>query len=323
MSLFKTIFLLSVLFISCNQKNNDKIKESYDKSDSQIKSSQLSKLDSTVISTIPFGNKMLIDSFTKIGSDYEVSEDENNLLENGDSKFLLSYQNFFDEAKSPFEGFYKFSQKNILDFGLNYIQPLNSISTYQGFYAITKRLPDVNGNKIFIVNSIQKNENKNNIINCIDLVVVNSKNQIIDNLNLSHGLNIISEKYNNHYDDYNKYFYIDEDYIIHIKYFTGWGDAMRRVFAYITYKIQGDGSIIRYFIDEQNHYNSEVEEGEIKNHTKNGVWKEALSDFQTNYCLKTYQNGRVVDKIEIVTINNDGKKDSFFIDKNTYLPLKK
>ncbi|MCV9926930.1 hypothetical protein OIU83_04675 [Flavobacterium sp. LS1R49] len=323
MSIFKVIFLSSVLCISCNQKSNDTIKESFEKNDSQTKSSQFSKLDNIVISKIPFGNKMLVDNFTKIGSDFEVSEDENSLLENSDSKFLLSYRTFFDNAKIPLDGFYKFPQKNILDFGFNYVQPIDSISTYQGFYAITKHLPDVNKNKIFIVNSIQKNGEKNNIIDCIDLVVVNSNNQIIDNLNLSHSLNIINEKYNNKYDDYNKYFYIDSDYIIHIKYFTGWGDAMRRVFAYVKYKIQKDGSIIRYFTEEQDHYKSEVEEGEIKNHSKDGIWKEALSNLETNYILKNYQNGKVIDKIEIININGEGEKKSFFINKDTYLPLKK
>ena len=319
MSFFRTIFLSSVFLISCTQKSGDTIKEPIVKHDSEIKSSQISELDNMVSSTIPIGSQMLIDNFKKTGSNYEVTEDENNLLENSDSKFLLSYKKFFDDAKHPLEGFYKYPQKNMLDFGFNYIQPVDLISTYQGFYAVGKRLPDVNKNKIFITNSL-KDKGHSNIINCIDLVVINSNNKIVDNLNLSHSLSITDEKYNNQYDDYNKYFYIDKDYMIHIKYFTGWGDAVKRVFAYIKYKIQDDGSIIRYFDNEQGHYKSEVEEGEIKNHTKNGIWKEALNNLETNYCLKTYQNGKIIDKIEIITVDNEGAKKSFFINKETYLP---
>jgi hypothetical protein len=319
--LYYTFFSFSLLY-SCKQNNNihndNNIKTSKEISYDQTTST----FDSIKISSIPYGSKILIDNFNRIGSDFEVKEVENDLLENEDSAFLSFYQSIFKNNTIKLGNVYKYSYKNILDFGCNYIQPFDSISTYKDYYALTKRLPDINKNKVFVFNSIEQETNNNNIINNVDLVVVNSDNVIVDNLNLSHSLRILDTRYNNEFDDYDKYFYIDKNYIIHIKYFTGWGDAVRRVFAYVKYKIGSDGSIIRFFDKENGSYKSEIEEGIIKNHMKEGIWHEALSNFQTNYCIKKYHEGKLIDDIEIVTVQDDGKKTSIFIDKNTYLPLK-
>ena len=132
-----------------------------------------------------------------------------------------------------------------------------------------------------------------------------------------------NEGYYNYYGDIDKYFYIDKNYIIHIKYFGVRDDSNSRLLIYKKYKILDNGTIVQYFDKTEGNYESEVEQGEIKNHLKEGIWKEALSNFQTNYVIKKYHQGEVIDNIEIVNIKDDGSKKSFFIDKSTYLPIKK
>lgn len=208
---------LFLFFLIDSCKKNDNIK--INKANIPIeltKNGVKSIFDTIKMTSLPYGSIILINHFCKIGSNFEVTKAENNLLENEDSKFLLFYQNIFKINKVPAKKFYKYSNKNIIDFGLDFITPADSISTYQGYYVLAKRLPDVGRNKVLIFNSIENEKIRNNIINNVDLVVLNNNNQIIDNLNLSHSLRIKDEKYNNKYDDFDKYFYIDKNYIIHL-----------------------------------------------------------------------------------------------------------
>jgi len=315
----KILILIFILgFAQACTKNNDKyVGENEDKIQQKT-----SSLDTVEVSKLPFGNELLIKKFINNDELGFLDDSETQLLEFEDSSFLSYYENFFKNSSLPFNKFYKYQQKNILDFGLNYIEPLDSINTYKGYYSLTKRLPDIGENNIFIMNSNKKNGEFLNISNCIDLVVYNREKGIINNLNLAFSLSATDQRYYNFFGDIHKYFYIDSDYTIHIKYFAVNNDSNSSLLVYAKYKIQEDGIIVRYFDQENTNYKSEFEEGIIKNHLKEGVWKEALNNTLTNYCIKNYKNGIITGNIEIVNIDDNEKKSSFFIDKNSYLPLK-
>ncbi|WP_312076615.1 hypothetical protein [Chryseobacterium sp.] len=307
------IFILPCLLYSCKQKDTTHI----DKTNDSLKLSGGEKTvsDSFKTESLPYGNVMLIEKFSKIGSDFEVSETENKLLENEDSNFLSYYEKIFKNAEKSTGLSYKFSQKDIIDFGLNFLSPVDSISTYKGNYALSRRLPNIEKNKVLVFNSI---ENKgDNISKVIDLVVVNEKNKIVDNINLSRKLLITDEKYENLYGDYFKYFYIDKDYVVHIKYFTGWGDTVTRVFAYVKYKIQKNGNIVRYFDQENGFYKSEVEEGMVKNHLKEGSWKEVSTNFDERFYINEYKEGKPKGNIKLYVKFVDSES-VYTIDRQSY-----
>jgi hypothetical protein len=315
--------LISIIIIgitqACNNKNEKMLKDE----EVGIAQHEIIKLDTIEVNKLPIGNDILIKKFINNDELGFLNDSETQLLEFESSSFLSYYDNFFKNRNFPFKNFYKFQQKNILDFGLNYIEPLDSIKTDHGYYSLAKRLPDIGENNILIMNSNRKNGEFLNISNCIDLVVYNHEKGIINNLNLAFSLSATDKGYYNFFGDIHKYFYIDNNYIIHIKYFSVHNDSNSTLLIYTKYKIQKNGDIVRYFDEENANYQSDLEEGVIKNHTKEGVWKETLSNGQTNYCIKKYRNGLIAENIEIVNINDNGEKSSFFIDKNSYLPLKK
>lgn len=303
----KNILILIIIFFSfsCKEKKENNQPKEVDKVLKDKSNKNLSaslNFDTIKITALPFGNKMLIDNFKKIGYKFELLGSEFKMLEYiNDSPFANYYRKKFN--KTPFFEFYKFPQKNTIDFGLDYTSPVDSISTYQGYYALIRRLPNVGENKILIFNSLGNNENysfeDNLLVDNIDLVIVNKKNEIIDNLNLSHRLLFDDDEYENYLGRFSKYFYIDKDYMIHIKYFGDLGDGGIRVFTYIKYIIQEDGTIVRYFDQANGFYKTEAEEGTIKNHLKEGTWKEMATYPEREYYIKDYKAGKIEGNIRL------------------------
>ena len=74
------------------------------------------------------------------------------------------------------------------------------------------------------------------------------------------------------YGGYNKFFYIDENAIIHIKYFMG-DEIYTHFTRYLKYKISPQGNFIRYYA-QNGMFSSDEERGLVKNHTREGVWIE-------------------------------------------------
>jgi hypothetical protein len=313
------IIITAFISLSCKEKGQEIINIETKVDTIKKKNNELTyNFDTIKISSLPFGNKMLIDNFKKTGSDYEVTKKENDVYMTSGSIFFKLYERLIENNKTSFSKFYKFPQKNTIDFGLNFITPVDSISTYQGYYALTDRLPNIGKYKILIFNSVESENDLFNLAKNIDLVIVNNENRIIDNLNLSRRLHVFDEMYYNQYDDYFKYFYIDKDYTIHIKYFTGWGDAYVRVFAYVKYKIQEDGTIVRYFDQANGFYKTEAEEGNIKNHLKDGTWKEMGTYFEKMYYTKEYKEGKLQkNKFDFVKVFDDSET-TLTIDNNTF-----
>ncbi|WP_313377324.1 hypothetical protein [Chishuiella sp.] len=297
----KNILILIIVFLSLSckekkEKNQPKEADKVLKEESNKNLSTSLNFDTIKMAALPFGNKMLIDNFKKIGIDFQLSGYELNQLLYSEFEFRKFYEEKIMMNKKPFLQFYKFPQKNTIDFGLDYISPVDSISTYQGYYALTRRLPNIGENKILIFNSIDEG---GILINNIDLVIVNKENKILDNLNLSRRVTSNEYGYDDYVERFFKYFYIDKDYMIHIKYFGDLGDGGIRVFTYIKYKIQEDGTIVRYFDQANGFYKTEAEEGNIKNHLKEGTWKEMATYPEKKYYIKDYKAGKIEGNIRL------------------------
>lgn len=268
------------------------------------------------ITKLPFG----YDGINKHYHSKKLNTKE--LSELDDSSKLHDYYNLII-SKNGSLGDYQFPAKNAFDFDLGYYENIDSLKTDLTDYNVSIRLPNVGNNKVYITNSTKnKLENEYSLINNIDLIIRNPQNKLINSLNISH-IYYPQARDNTSYLGTSKYFYIDKDYIIHIKYFRDNEDIESTLIAYIKYKITNTGDIIRYFDQDKGYYKSEIEEGEIIDHLKEGVWKENTSSLIPTYYIKKYSKGILVNNIEVVIAKYEfGKSNPILIDKNTFLPLK-
>lgn len=255
---------------------------------------------------LPFGDERILKFFNKKvhtnknpTNDY-LSENEEKTIKEIDTKI----NNDFFLKKEPSISNFKYPQKNNYDFGFKYYQQIDSINTNKEFYTFSKQLPNVGEFKIYLANSNENIEESNSYIpQNIDLVVLDKNDKIINSLNLNYSARYTSNIYN---DDNHpiKHFYIDKNYIIHIKYFLKWGEESYSLLAYIKYKIQEDGSIIRYFDQKEGQYKSYIEEGTIKENTKEGRWKEYLGGRENMYAIVNYKKGIIQGVIEIYGVHD-------------------
>lgn len=248
--------------------------------------------DTLVTSKLPFGYKQLCNP--------KLNMDE---IDYPNSK-LNSYYDSIGAKINNISNF-KFPQKNIYDFDLRYIQKKDSISTNLDVYNISKRLPNINGYRVYIANST-KNKKYYFLDGNIDLILIDKNNLIINSLNISHYEYEDSMKEGSE----NKYFYIDENYIIHIKYFNIRLESKPTLLGYIKYKILKNGSITRYF-DNDGYYKSLFEKGNVKNHTKDGIWHEYIGGGEIGEKDRitvsevNYKNGIVDGNIKIYSPDTD------------------
>lgn len=301
----KNISIALLLFFvaaSCQEKNksviSQKEKENIEKVDSNS-----SELDQLKVTPLPAGNELLIKYFKING--YESNNDSRSEKEYRLLSPTVGQTSIHDEYEAKYykkEGvkinLYKYPQKNNYDFGIRYIQDLDSVSTSKNYYIFLNRLPDIGDKKIYLTRSNESD--KDNFVDLsknIDLVVLNKENSVINSINLNYFSS--NDKIFKEGENPFKLFYIDTNYIIHIKYFVFQGDAGSSCLAYIKYKIQKDGSIIRYFDQKEGKYKSYIEEGIVKNNTKEGKWKEYLGSQENMYAIVNYKDGIVVDDIEI------------------------
>lgn len=252
------------------------------------------------VSLLPIGNEQVVKYFNKITYNQNISyiSDVESEKLNDLETDVVAYLN----SNGIKMNIYKYPQKNNYDFGGRFIYELDSIQTSKDCYIFTNRLPNIGNNKIYLTHSNDSKEDFNDFSRNIDLVILNNQNKVINSLNLNYISN--STKIFSESETPEKHFYIDKDYIIHIKYFLGWGEGSISTLAYVKYKIQEDGSIIRYFDQKEGAYKSYIEEGAIKNNTKEGKWKEYLGGRDNMYAILNYKNGIVDGKIEIFDAND-------------------
>ncbi|WP_445712277.1 hypothetical protein [Flavobacterium sp.] len=309
MNSFIKYYILVILFISysCKKKaeiliNNDKIEDLKSEKIRKVNIDNQSAFEKIEISSLPKGNIEIINFFKEITYNKRIpyiSDFEEEKLSNLEDE-VVKYLTREDKISM---NIYKYPQKNNYDFGSRYIHELDSIKTNKSFYIFSNRLPNIGNNKIYLTHSIESiNSNTLDFYRNIDLVILNKNNLVINSLNLNYVSNNNSLFLNG--DIPEKHFFIDKDYYIHIKYFLYWGEESISTLAYIKYKIQEDGSIIRYFDQKEGIYKSYIEEGTLKNNTKEGKWKEYLGGHDNMYAILNYKKGIVDGKIEIFDAND-------------------
>ncbi len=269
--------------------------------------------DSIKIIQLPAGSDLIVKYFKNIDINQRITNKERDLLYD----YIYTISNKVYKNTNTLNNFYKYSKINNYDFDYPYIKDLNHIKIDSNFYGLYCRLPNIGKNEIFIFNSLNKdNINDYDIQDPIDLIVYNKDSGVISSINLSHcayfnaiGAYTYSAKNSNYFWGIpSKYFYIDKKYIIHIKYFLSEEMVSEnennndRVIAHIQYKILLDGSIVRYFDQNQGYYKSIIEEGNIKENTKEGLWIEYLGGNTQMYAEVNYESGKVKRNITIYEI---------------------
>jgi len=87
------------------------------------------------------------------------------------------------------------------------------------------------------------------------------------------------------YGGYDKFFYIDKNAIIHIKYFRA-DEIDTYFFRYEKYQLSPQGKFVRYY-DTDGLFSNNEEHGFVKNHTREGKWVEmkpnGFYDFHTEW----------------------------------------
>lgn len=296
---FCILFCLTIL-IACrdNQKSIILKKQEIDLNNNKnIDSLSFNKLK---ILILPVGNVQVIKYFNKITYNQRISYISD--FEGGKLNDLEGEVVNYLEKKAINVNIFKYPQKNNYDFGRRFIYELDSINTNKDYYLFTNRLPDIGKCKIYLAHSNDSKKESNDLLRNIDLVILNNENKVINSLNLNYITN--STNYFSESETPFKHFYIDKNYIIHIKYFLDWGEGSTSSLAYVKYKIQEDGSIIRYFDQKEGAYKSYIEEGTIKNNTKEGKWKEYLGGQDNMYAILNYKNGIIDGKIEIFHVDD-------------------
>ena len=311
----KRVFFLIVTylaFVNISCKESEKRIENIDRQDTITQTGTQNNIETT---SLPFGYEAIYKNY----QNKKLNTKE--LLEIENSSKLYDFYNSIT-TKNNSKSNYRFPIKNSFDFDLGFYKNSDSLKTDNTPYNISIRLPDLNKNKIYIANSTKnKIQNGYSLVNNIDLVIKDSNDKIINSLNISH-IYYPEDRDNTFYLGTSKYFYIDKDYIIHLKYFRDNEDVEPTLIGYIKYKIMNNGDIIRYFDKETGHYKSEMEEGEIKNHIKDGIWKEHTGSMQNTYYMKKYNKGILIDDIEVIIEDNSGNKVSTFVNSNTYSTVK-
>lgn len=293
--ILSALIICSIQITSCQKGKEEVSKSGVKKEKVEKVDTNSSGLDQLKVTPLPAGNEQVVKYFNKITYNQNISymSDVESEKLNDLETDVVAYLN----SNGIKMNIYKYPQKNNYDFGGRFIYELDSIQTSKDYYIFTNRLPNIGNNKIYLTHSNDSKEDFNDFSRNIDLVILNNQNKVINSLNLNYISN--STKIFSESETPEKHFYIDKDYIIHIKYFLGWGEGSISTLAYVKYKIQEDGSIIRYFDQKEGTYKSYIEEGTIKNNTKEGKWKEYLGGQENMYAIVNYKNGIVVDDIEI------------------------
>ncbi|MGV3611799.1 MAG: hypothetical protein ACO1N0_12665 [Fluviicola sp.] len=248
---------------------------------------------------LPYGNELIISKFPVLedGADYDQKEID--LLDDEESELNQFYSNLFNIKGTSTN--YLFETKNTLDYHLQYIENINSKKFNHDTYKIIAELPNKESFQVYIVRSQNANKHLYAIDNIIDLVVVKN-NEILSSQNIS--MRTTSELgYESYFGDVYKYFFIDKNYTVHLKYFHVRTDQVSAAFAHTQFKINAEGKIIPYF-DKTSKLQKYIEEGEMVNQTKSGKWKELFAGFEGEHSLRatalvTYEKGVKLPNVDI------------------------
>lgn len=307
MSITKAFFLSTwvILLFSCKNDNTQ--------SNKKLLTSVFNILDTISITKLPLGDLTLVDMFNNLNPTTTPTKIEEKSID----EFTNVINNQISLKRIKKLKFYWPDTTYSLDIDYPLSIPTKShqpkgYKRFDSYYDLLYRLPNIGKMKVLIF-SDERDPYSFDSHNA-DLIVVDNENNILSRFNLMH-LNQFSEFYKIDFKQYNfykteehanilnnyagsetgcvKYFYIDKNYIIHIKYFIT-GEFVSNVFASLQYKIQPDGSIVQYFAAGDGYYKDNIERGHIKNHIMDGEWVENFGGGDGVYAKSTYKNGRLI-----------------------------
>jgi hypothetical protein len=308
------IFLLCFIFFNCKgnltsikTNSNDFEPKKNTKEDSFSLRSQNPEQDKKhieipVSDILPFGRKELITSnFSKkwlINPDLSITNAKQNKTTkifnaiNIDlQKKFDSYQNsnrFNNAIYDKLEGSYVRKQSIINDDLNNFLNSnINTIIKHtDNQIDLTGRLPDKYSTKVFLYTG--KNTIAGMLYVWADLVTIKDNGEILGALNIYNYIqtSFVAQQ---------KLFYIDENYIIHIKNFLMYEDS-GNILESKMYQISSVGKFIRYY-DKNDEFINKTENGLVKNNTKEGKWIEKRSNGYIDdytYCELEYKGGEPI-----------------------------
>jgi len=121
----------------------------------------------------------------------------------------------------------------------------------------------------------------------INIKTLGEKGNDIDGKNIGYIKNVYKLTHSG------KYFYIDENRIIHVKHFLSIDNQTTKNYAE-KFQILSSGKIVRYFDKDIGDYKSESETGKVKNHTQDGKWIEIKNNKyvgEYTYLESNYKEG--------------------------------
>lgn len=186
-------------------------------------------------------------------------------------------------------------------------------------FNIIGRLPDLYNYKIFLITKAHAQPLKSE--NMVYLVTMDTDYNIISYVNIQYSSDSnhketspIDTRYDQPDILEESYWtfrgcYIDSNYIIHTKYFTGYGFGMS-VAIPENYQILPNGKIVRYFEQKnKSNYVKQWERGGIKNHTKEGIWIERLGNKDGIWVKSEYKGGGLVGPQEYYLMLNNEERE--------------
>ncbi len=301
-------FLLAILILlSCKENKqlddnlftkktiNKKIDKPVKKENSfTVIKKTLSKINTDSISNsykLPFGEQKLIE--TKFPTRWEFdlnlksSDIEGNKINSSFDTISKNLQKLFRSNTNQLKNHY-IRQESITNSHLN--KYLNTDKSKLKGFSESNKLIGLFPNK-FNYKICLFSENVNVDYNKWgDLVIINKSGEIISGLNVY-----------NYFEKYlvaqQKMFFIDKNYIIHIKDFLMYEDSGNLLQSKM-YQISNEGKFIRYY-RKDGKYKDDKEEGFVKNNTRNGKWIEKISNGFINdytYVESEYKEGILLGK---------------------------
>ncbi len=148
-----------------------------------------------------------------------------------------------------------------------------------------------------------------------NLLTYHSTNgEIIDGLNIGYSKNVFEFSHSG------KYYFIDQEKIIHLKSFLVLEDETILKY-YEKFKILDSGNIVPYFVQKEGKVNNASETGKIKDNTKDGIWTETKPNMyveQQTYVEALYKKGIPIGKWNYYDLTDDNKKGGKLLMKEEF-----
>jgi len=252
--------------------------------------------------SLPIGNLLVL---TEFPDKWDLREED---VEEKKGKYEIICDSLsFDLSSYMYENSLKFDENSLTHLQNPISMCFNYYEDYTN-YAYAHKIKKTETIPISEIKNFKDNINLVFTLNVnaryLNALTVNSKGSIIDCINIGYTQNVFEFSYSG------KYYFIDKNKIIHLKSFISLEiEEIRQ--RYEKYQILSNGKIVRYFDKDSGKYKDKEEEGNIKNHTKDGVWVETKSNMyieEHTYVEAQYKLGKPIGIWKYYNIVNDTKK---------------